>query len=376
MQPADHAEILDYSDCLHHVSRRMPSEALFKVTGPITADHTVPAEVLVRAVQALQQAIWLIAAAREDRAVRQRFAPDQAFRQRLTLELALPRSGSYTLPLQLVDRRPQIAMEPPGPDCLAEFSEVWAAIANDDLARAQRHVGDKEYYFLRVMQELHRMLPKRGDRWALSFGFDDASPVELTSRHRTQVGTWLRSPCTQREMAVVGDLLGIDFYQKRVWIQYPPTGREIECSYLEDVEDSILDGRRGQFQVIGHFVLDADGRPQRLTDVRSIEPVDLSPVEFRELELADKMLRFEPPIVLTPRLDDNEQQHFVADVPDFGLTLSGHTRDELLQDWEDQIHFVWTEYALAPEDTLAADALDLRSRLLSQVTSEARSGHS
>lgn len=70
----------------------------------------------------------------------------------------------------------------------------------------------------------------------------------LTARHRTQVGTWLRSPSTQREMAVVGELLRIDFSQKRLWILYPPASREIECSYLDDVEDSILDGRRGQFR--------------------------------------------------------------------------------------------------------------------------------
>lgn len=123
-------------------------------------------------------------------------------------------------------------------------------------------------------------------------------------------------------------------------------------------------------------MLDADGMPLRLTDVRSIEPVDLSPVEFKEVELAHEVLRFDPPIVLTPRLDDDEQQYFVADVPELGLTASGRTRDELLQDWEDQIQFVWGEYALAPVDTLAADALDLRSRLLRQVSAEARSDNS
>lgn len=353
----------------------MPSEALFKVTGPVTAEHAVPAEVLVRAVQGLQQAIWLIAAAREDRAVRQRFVPDQAFRQRLTLELAVPTGGSYALPVRVVDRRAQASLATAEADLLAEVSAVWTAIANGDIERAQSRVGDQRY-FPRILQEFQRMLPKRGDRWALSLGYADASPVELTARDRARVVSWLKSSSAQREMAVVGDLLRIDFSLKRVWIQYPPTSREIECSYLDDVEDSILDGRRGRFQVIGHFALDAEGRPLRLTDVRSIEPVDLSPVELREVELADEVLRLEPPLVLTPRLDDDEQQHFVADVPEFGLTLSGRTRDELLQDWEEQLQFVWKEYALAAEDTLAADALDLRGRLLSRVTTEARSDHS
>lgn len=346
----------------------MPSEALFTVTGPLTVDHAVPAEVLVRAVQGLQQAIWLIAAAREDRTVRQRFVPDQAFRQRLTLELAVPTSGSYALPVKLVDRRPEVSMAEVQVDVLGELSAVWAAVANDDLQDARRRVGDAGY-FLRVMQEFHRMLPKRGDRWALSLGVRGAGPVELTARHRGVVASWLRSSSERREMAVIGDLLRIDFSEKRLWILYPPTAREIECSYLEDVEDSILDGRRGRFQVIGQFVLDAEGRPQRLSDVRSIEPVDLGPVEFREVETADGTLTFDPPIVIGPRLDDEEQQNFVAEVPEFGLILSGRTRDELLQDWEDQVQFIWREYALAPEETLAPDAQDLRGRLLARATS-------
>jgi len=118
--------------------------------------------------------------------------------------------------------------------------------------------------------------------------------------------------------------------------------------------------------------LDADGRPQRLSDVRSIEPVDLGPVEFREVETADGTLTFDPPIVIGPRLDDEEQQNFVADVPEFGLILSGRTRDELLQDWEEQVQFIWREYALAPEETLAPDAQDLRGRLLARATSGRR----
>jgi hypothetical protein len=38
----------------------MASEDLFNVAGSVTANHAVPAEVLVRAVQGLPQAIWLI----------------------------------------------------------------------------------------------------------------------------------------------------------------------------------------------------------------------------------------------------------------------------------------------------------------------------
>ncbi|MBN1193676.1 MAG: hypothetical protein JXA36_08330 [Coriobacteriia bacterium] len=128
--------------------------------------------------------------------------------------------------------------------------------------------------------------------------------------------------------------------------------------------------------MIGQFVLDADGRPLRLSDVRSIEPVDLSPVEFGEVAFGDDVLAFSPPIVLAPRLDDEEEQYFIADVPDFGLTASGRTRDEMLQDWEDQVQFIWRECALAPAEDLAPDAIDLRAKLRARVTQGRRNADS
>ncbi|MBN1193675.1 MAG: hypothetical protein JXA36_08325 [Coriobacteriia bacterium] len=175
--------MVDSFEVLHHAPVCMPLETQFKVTSPATVGHVVPADVLVRAVQGLQQSIWLIAAAREDRAVRQRFVPDQVFRQRLTLELSLPATGSWALPIRLVDRRPQVTSEEVAQDFLEVLSGVWSAVADDDLPRARQEVCD-EGYFLRLMQEFRRMLPKKGDRWALSLGTSATTLVELTSRHR------------------------------------------------------------------------------------------------------------------------------------------------------------------------------------------------
>lgn len=361
------AEMVDNLPVLKNSSVFMAFEACFKVTGPATVDYAVPAEILVQAVQGLQQSLWLIAAAREERTVHRRFKPDQSFRQRFTLELAVPKVGSYALPIRLRDCRPQVTAENPAEDLLEVLRHVWAALSKDDLPSARAQIGD-QWYFLRVMQELHRMLPKRGDRWGLCLGTAGTAQIELTARHRSLVTVWLKSPTEQRETAVIGELLRIDFAQKRLWILYPPTQREIECTYFDDVEEGIIDARRGLFQVTGQFVLDAEGHPLRLTDVRAIEPVDLSPVELGEVTIDGGTLTLDPPILLSPRLDDDEKQYFLANVEAFNLTLSGRTREELLEDWEDQVRFIWRDYALAQESDLAPDALDLRRTLLSRVT--------
>jgi hypothetical protein len=346
----------------------MSQDAHLRVTGRATEDHSVPGDVLVRVIQGVQQSLWLLAAAKELRTLRQRFKPDQSFRQQYTLRVAVAEAGSYAMPVRLVDERPQAIFEEDATEGLFDqLAGVWHAIATADLATARDIVKD-EGYFLRLMQEFHRSLPRRGDGWSMTLrAAPNSSEVRLGARERPTVERWLESPEEHREMSVIGELQRIDFAEKRLWILYPPTQREIECSYRDELEDSIVDARRGLFQVTGQFVLDSDGHPKRLTDVRSIESVDLSPVKLTDVDVNSSTFVFSPPIVLKPELDPEEQQHFVATVREFGFTLSGRTRDALMQDFSEQVAFAWSEYALANEGDLTDDARRLQSLLRKHI---------
>ena len=97
-------------------------------------------------------------------------------------------------------------------------------------------------------------------------------------------------------------------------IQYPPTRRELSCTYLDEVEDTIIAARRGLFQVRGKFVLDRSGHPKRLTDVHSIEPVDLTPIEVLELEAKGCWFVADPALIVEPGLDRETRQFFSAHV--------------------------------------------------------------
>jgi len=81
----------------------MSQVAHLKVIGPATAGNSVPADVLVTAIQGVQQTLWLLAAAAETRVLVRRFKPDEAFRQRFTLRLAIPSGGSYAVPMTLAE---------------------------------------------------------------------------------------------------------------------------------------------------------------------------------------------------------------------------------------------------------------------------------
>jgi hypothetical protein len=347
--------------------------ASIAVTGPATEDNTVPAEVLVNAILAVQRSVWLIAASSSSRELRARFTPEQQLRQRYTLRLSVPKPGSFEVPVSLSDERKQPTfVTTTDEDPLTTYGKIWAAVGAEDLQTVYDLIGE-ESYRIRLFNEFRRMLPKRGDRWSVSFSVGGHRWVELGTHQRPIIDRWFDHPTEHQEMSVIGELRTIHLATKRVIIQYPPTNKEIECSYRDEVEDSIIEARRGLFQVTGRFVLDSDGNPKELTDVRSIEPVDLSAAVLPVIELEDFTLVADPPLIVEPRLDDETNQIFEADVDELKIFVSGSTREELLDEFHDHMRFTWLEYAEADDSELSQDARELKHALLSRFRRVTRS---
>ncbi len=167
-------------------------------------------------------------------------------------------------------------------------------------------------------------------------------------------------------MTVTGELIRIDFDKRIVVLRYPPTHQEIECIYLEELEDSMIENRRQKIQVTGQFTLDADGHPIKLTDVTRIEPVDLSPIMIREIPWHNKKLHLKMPLLLTPQMDDDTEQLYVVEKPEIGLHVFSYTREDLIHEINEQLAMLWEEYAVTT-DELATDARTLQAKLLATL---------
>jgi hypothetical protein len=61
---------------------------------------------------------------------------------------------------------------------------------------------------------------------------------------------------------------------------------------------------------------------------------------------------------------DDDLRCYVAESPSLGITCTGKTLAEVAEDWKLQVQFVWEEYALAPDEDITADALELKKTLL------------
>jgi len=189
----------------------------------------------------------------------------------------------------------------------------------------------------------------------------------ISNADLTQNDEWLAQDTLEDAvMTVTGELIRIDFDKRIVVLRYPPSHQEIECIYLEDLEDSMIENRRQKIQVTGQFTLDADGHPIKLTDITRIEPVDLSPIPIREILWHNKKLRFKTPFLLTPKMDDDTEQLYIVEEPEIGLHVFSYTREDLIHEINEQLAMLWEEYAVTT-DELATDARTLQAKLLATL---------
>jgi hypothetical protein len=338
-------------------------DALLRITGPATDDHTVPVEVLLHTLDGLQQAVYVLAAATEGQVVRERFRVSPDFRRRYQLLLGAAQPGSYALPLYV--GREQLSFSAHGRSeegVLSQLYHLLQAVQAGSPDELHAVVADSRLRD-RALRLMRTLLPKPGDPWAIGFTVQHHPEVVVTAKAARTVEAWVsHDDAVDTIMTVTGQLIRIDFDQFKVVIRYAPRCRELECVYLPDIEDTIVENRREPIQVTGRCTLDADGHPVRLTDVTRIEPVDLSPMTFNLVEYGDRSLRLDPPLTIVPTLDGSEQLYMISD-DELGLHLFAQTREQLAEELAEQLVFSWDADATEDPSRPTESAQRLRDTL-------------
>ena len=133
--------------------------------------------------------------------------------------------------------------------------------------------------------------------------------------------------------------------------------------YVDELEETMIENRRGLIQATGEFTLDQEGNPTKLSNVTQLQPVDLSPIHLKAVQWNDRMFRFRDSLVLHPKLDEESSQLYVVEDPALTLIAYAQTREQLLQEISEQVAFMWDAYVSADDEALAEDALTLKRRL-------------
>jgi hypothetical protein len=354
------------------MSETQPAEAkaTIRMIGQEMENFEVPVDILVRVLAGLQQIIYLLATVQEKRSVGQRFRVPMEMQQLYSLRASIPQSGSYVIPVVLKpELDSQLSMSGNYTEIMVNLEGFFSSLNSFDFNQVQDIFPDSKLRN-RALRETRKFLPKADELWQLGFSRSDSvRELKLTNQVIDSIDNWLTQDTPEDAvMTVTGELIRIDFDKRLVVLRYPPTHQEIECIYLEELEDSMIENRRQMIQVTGQFTLNADGHPTKLTDVTRIEPVDLSPIVIREVPWNQKKLRLKVPLLLTPELDEETKQILVLEEPTIGLDVYAYTRDELIHEINEQVLMMWDEYVnISSVDDLALDAQQLREKLLEKI---------
>jgi|GEM_PF-2003748 predicted RNase H-like HicB family nuclease len=112
--------------------------------------------------------------------------------------------------------------------------------------------------------------------------------------------------------------------------------------------------------------------PDKGINVSEINEPDLRPVQLSTLVKEKISLILKLPLEIEPEYDE-EAQEITFCLPELNIIAAGPTREEAIQQLQDDVIWLWQEYGEAPSEGLSLDALDLKSYLQDMVEEARRS---
>jgi len=96
---------------------------------------------------------------------------------------------------------------------------------------------------------------------------------------------------------------------------------------------------------------------------------------YKSIKRNDRVLYFNPPLVLKPYRDENDELWIVTDET-LELHVYAQTREQLADDLAAELFFLWDEYAHEPSENLTEKAYDLHTNThFTLKTNPLRRGH-
>jgi hypothetical protein len=346
----------------------MSEEAIVSATIRLTSYEEniqdVPIDVLVRTLSGLQQLVYLLATVQENRKVGHRFRVAQEIQQGYMVSCQIPKAGSYAIPITLKSSDNQLSLFNNYQQILQNI-ELLLNSVNEKKIDSFREIFPDLSMRNRAFVEIRNLIPKTGNTWRLGFSRPNSNEVILsTDRAIAFIDEELTQDVPEDTITTVtGELIRIDFDKRTVVLRYPPTRKELECMYFEELEEKMIKNRRELIQATGQFTLDSEGHPTKLTNVSRIEAVDLSAIIIKEFDWNERRFILDKSLNLVPYLDEETQQLMIVEEPELDIYVFAQTREQLVQEISEQLAFMWDTYAMALEESLTADAVKLSSNL-------------
>ena len=149
--------------------QQLEATETIRLIGEERSSNEVPALVLARVLNGLQQIIYLLAASQEKLEIKQRFRMPSEMQQLYTLRCQVPELGSYAIPIVL---KPSVGAQT---SRLSDYSNIinkltsfFESISDYHLNKIQDTLPDSKLRN-RALLEARKFLPKSDESWCFVF---------------------------------------------------------------------------------------------------------------------------------------------------------------------------------------------------------------
>jgi len=343
---------------------KMAEKIEFHFKGGCADAHQLPVELIINLLNNIRELTYLIVAQEYGITYNERFNPSRKIRDDYIIKCELSKEGSYTQAISFDYAGEEMLFEPIKP---GEYINKLLGFILESSEQKINHLFPNVKLRSKALSCLREAFPRTDNNIYLEIidGKNVTSSIAI-QKNLTTIIDRTQAAVEDYMTAVTGRLISIDFDERKITIIHTTTKRELDCFYNEDIEDMLFENRRQLVQIIGLVTLDDNEQPKKITDVISIQEIDLSPIDFNDINYGKKKLHFKENLILTPRLDNSEQLYTI-NYPELGLELFAYTRQEITSDVKSDIVYLWEEYAKAEDDTLTEDAKILKKKLLNAI---------
>lgn len=339
--------------------------------GPRTAGHTVPAQVMVRALENIQQIIYLLAKQRRGDELKQRARINREIEKTFSLICKIPEEGGYALPQEIGDQTYDLFSEDEVRVVSLKFKEISEAIDSADIRAVAQLIPDRMYRSA-ILKRYKAAQPPRRSGLILSIedhrqkrllgGKDALSKIEMIE----EAGKEHEFGDTPGYL--IGTLVRMDFVQRSMVIKLL-NGRTIQAVYQDDFEPILLENARGQIQIHGNIQYDEKSEPTLVSEVDEITELDLSPINIKYFEHKGKTFNLSSPMVFEIELDN--ESGIMSSSGNFDILVSAETRSSLEDEIEEALIMLWVEYGQEDDGNLSPKAIELAKALRNIISESA-----
>lgn len=350
-------------------SRTEVAKIRLRFEGRKPDQNQVPIETLTQVLNGMQKTVYLIAMQHEEIPIRRRAVPSGRIRQRYEVLCSPLETGSLVVPVAVGDPFSDLFAPEAISAVVDSLQTVGCAVASANFGDLVELIPDS-LLRNRVIEAFRSMVPKSGTGWKLSVTDEENHHFTLTEGLHTAIKSFLaRSAEDEAVQTVTGELIRIDFSERKVTILYPVTNRELNCFYDESIEELLLENRRQMIQVTGRVIVDGNDQPAKIIEVESISELDLSPFYLSVFQYPDRSLVLTTPTRVEPQMDETGQLICIEN-EDLGISVFARTREALLDELKEEIEILWCEYAKEKDEMLTDKALRLKKNLLANLREE------